>query len=330
MDYTKLEGKKILITGATGLIGKNIIKMISELNKGLKKPVKIVAVVRNLEKAERLFGDCENIEYIVSDISMLKPINNGVNYIIHGASQTSSREFVDHPISTIMTAINGTKAVLEYARVNPVSSFVYLSSMEVYGAPQTDELIYEDSVTNLDTMNVRSSYPESKRMCENICTCYMKEYGIPIKVIRLTQTFGPGVDYSDNRVFAEFARCVIEKRDIILKTKGETKRSYLYIDDAVRAIITVLLYGKDGEAYNAANENTYCSIYNMAMLVADKCANGNINVRIEEDESSIYGYAPTLKMNLSTEKLRKLGWKAETDLQTMYLNLIGDMEKQNN
>ena len=82
-------------------------------------------------------------------------------------------------------------------------------------------------------------------------------------------------------LFAEFARCAIEKRNIVLKTKGETERCYLDISDAVSAILTVLLNGKIGEIYTAANEETYCSIYEMAKLVAEM--NG-IDVEIKEQD----------------------------------------------
>lgn len=315
--------QKILVTGATGLIGSAIVKKL--LKQGDNK---VVALVRNPEKAERIFADYrkDNLEIMVSDICDLKPNFIGVDYIIHSASQTSSKAFVNQPVETINTAIKGTTAVLEFARVNPIKSFVYLSSMEVYGSPITDEKISENHNTNLDTMSVRSCYPESKRMCENICTSYFVEYGVPVKIVRLTQTFGAGVEYNDGRVFAEFARCAIEGRNIILKTKGETKRNYLYLEDAVDAVLTVLLKGTDGNAYNAANEDTYCSIYEMAKLVAEKCYDKKINVVIEEnDDTAKLGYAPTLKMNLSTEKLQNLGWKAKVGLSDMFEIMIQDM-----
>ena len=266
---------------------------------------------------------------MVSDICDLKAEQIGVDYIIHAASQTSSKAFVNQPVETINTAIKGTAAVLEFARVNKVKSFVYLSSMEVYGSPDNDEKISEEYGTNLDTMKVRSCYPESKRMCENLCVSYFSEYGVPVKIIRLTQTFGEGVEYNDGRVFAEFARCAIEGRDIILKTKGETKRNYLYLDDAVDAVFTVLLKGENGNAYNAANEDTYCSIYDMAKLVSERCAGNKIKVVIcEQQDISKFGYAPALKMNLSTEKLKRLGWQAKTNLEDMFHILIEDMKKK--
>lgn len=317
---------KILITGATGLVGSAIVKRL--LKQGDSK---VIALVRNAEKAEKVFSNykTDNLEIMISDICDLKPKAIGVDYIVHAASQTSSKAFVNNPVETINTAINGTTAILEFARINPVKSFVYLSSMEVYGSPVTDEKIYENHSTNLDTMSVRSCYPESKRMCENICASYFSEYDIPVKIVRLTQTFGEGVAYNDERVFAEFARCAIEGRDIVLKTKGKTKRNYLYLEDAVDAVLTVLLKGENGNAYNAANEDTYCSIYEMAKLVAEKCSNKKISVIIEENNDiAKFGYAPTLKMNLSTEKIRGLGWNAKVGLSDMFKIMIRDM-KQN-
>lgn len=316
---------KILITGATGLVGSAIVKRL--LKQGDSK---VIALVRNAEKAEKVFSNykTDNLEIMISDICDLKPKAIGVDYIVHAASQTSSKAFVNNPVETINTAINGTTAILEFARINPVKSFVYLSSMEVYGSPVTDEKIYENHSTNLDTMSVRSCYPESKRMCENICASYFSEYDIPVKIVRLTQTFGEGVAYNDERVFAEFARCAIEGRDIVLKTKGKTKRNYLYLEDAVDAVLTVLLKGENGNAYNAANEDTYCSIYEMAKLVAEKCSNKKISVIIEENNDiAKFGYAPTLKMNLSTEKIRGLGWNAKVGLSDMFKIMIRDMNQ---
>lgn len=332
-DLAQLDGKKVLITGATGLIGQNLIKKLLAWNQTTDVPIQIIAVVRNRERAEKLFGICNQayLEYLVSDICELRPQALGVDFIVHAASRTSSKNFVTEPVETILTALNGTKRVLELARVNQVSGMVYLSSMEIYGTPVTDEKINEQHSTNLDAMAVRSCYPESKRMCENLCAAYASEYGLPVMVVRLAQTFGPGVRYHDGRVFAEFARCAIEGRNIVLNTKGETRRNYLYTEDAVNAILTVLLKGRPGEAYNAANEETYCSIYEMACFVAKNCANGKIQVIIhEQGDMTKMGYAPTLHMNLDTTKLKTLGWRASTDLKTMYDSLIADMRKKAN
>lgn len=313
---------KILITGATGLIGQNVIKKLQN------KDVSIWAMVRNKKKAIELLGE-ENkrFSYIVGDVCSITPEAIDVDYIIHGASQTSSKAFIDEPVETVMTALQGTKNLLDIAKLSNAKGFVYLSSMEVYGSPSTDEKINETHSTNLDVMKVRSCYPESKRMCENLCASYASEYGVPAKVVRLTQTFGPGVKYSDGRVFAEFARCAIEGKNIVLKTKGETKRSYLHTEDAAEAILKVLFNGTTGEVYNAANEETYCSIYEMASLVAEKCAGGRINIIIEEVDTEKIGYAPVLHMNLDTAKLRALGWQPRYGLEDMFTEMIKEMKE---
>lgn len=326
IDFLTLGGKTVLVTGATGLIGSNIILTLVHLGKKFKNPIKVVAVVRNETKAKKLFGEIYNdVKFVVGDVVKGVEISEKVDYIIHAASQTSSKAFIERPLETIETAIQGTLNMLRIAKEKKVEKFVYLSTMEVYGAPDTDEKIDEEHDTNLNTMAVRSCYPESKRMCENLCASYMEEYGVPVNVVRLTQTFGPGVLYHDGRIFAEFARCVIEKRDIVLHTKGETKRSYLYTQDAVNAILTVLLKGKRGQAYNAANEETYCSILEMAEMVANSCAKEKIQVKVQVEDISRLGYAPTLKMNLDTSKLQALGWKPEVGLEEAYRRLILSM-----
>ncbi len=320
MDYARLNGKKIFVTGATGLIGKALVNNIV-----CNCPqASVVACVRNEQKAKKVFGGIQDkIELFVTDIKDVKPVDMGIDYIIHGASITSSKAFSERPSDVIKESVIGTENMLEFAVKNGVQSFVLLSTMEIYGFSAADRKIYEDSPSYLDTMNVRTCYPESKRLCESLCAAYCAQYGVPTRVVRLTQTFGDGVEYNDGRVFAEFARCVIENRDIVLKTKGETRRSYLYTDDAVAAILTVLLDGENGTAYNAANEKTYCSIYEMARIAAS--FNNCISVRIEESDITASGYAPTLNSDLSCERLNSLGWSATVDLKNMFDKLIGYM-----
>lgn len=265
IDWQKFDNKTVFVTGATELIGYTLVSTLLYRNLKYKSNIKIIALVRNITKAKEKFAkqlkQNLNLKFVVGDVENLPQIDDEIDFIIHGANPTASNYFVDNPVETIKTAVWGTNNILNLAKEKNISGLVYLSSMEVYGAPPTDDLIDESQGTTIDTMSIRSCYPEAKRLCEALCTSYADEYKVPAKVVRLAQTFGPGIDKNDNRVFAEFLRCAIKKQDIVLQTEGTSKRCYLYTADAVTAILAVLLSTKSGEAYNAANKNTYCSIW---------------------------------------------------------------------
>lgn len=325
IPWYQLQGKNILITGATGLIGYTLTSALLYVGREKNLNLTVIALVRDIERAKQKFASQLQeglpLQFVQGDVEKMPFVQQPVDYIIHGASPTASKYFVECPVETIQTAVMGTMNLLALAKDKQCQGFVYLSSMEVYGTPQTDEKILENHSCNLDTGSVRNSYPESKRLCESLCTSYFAEYALRAMPVRLTQTFGPGVDYKDNRVFAQFARSVIEQKDIVLLTKGETKRSYLYTADAVTAILCVLLKGAGGQAYNAANENTYCSILQMAQLVAE----GKVDVKVKCEEVHTVQYAPTLKMNLDVSLLKQLQWVPLHNLEEMYQRMLSVM-----
>lgn len=322
IDWQKFDNKTMFVTGATGLIGYTLVSTLLYRNLKYKSNIKIIALVRNITKAKEKFAkqlkQNLNLKFVIGDVENLPQIDDEIDFIIHGANPTASNYFVDNPVETIKTAVRGTNNILNLAKEKNISGLVYLSSMEVYGAPPTDDLIDESQGTTIDTMSVRSCYPEAKRLCEALCASYADEYKVPAKVIRLAQTFGPGIDKNDNRVFAEFLRCAMQKQNIVLQTEGTSKRCYLYTADAVTAILTVLLNGKIGEAYNAANKNTYCSIMEMAQLVAHELANDEIKVVIKINENSKRKFLSPHKLNLDVSKLEGLGWNATKSLVEMY------------
>ena len=255
--------------------------------------------------------------------------SDSVDYIIHGASATSSKYFVSNPVETIYTALDGTSNILKFATEKKINGMVYLSSLEVYGTPEKDaDLITENDYGYIEPLSVRSSYYEGKRMGECLCASYAHEYSVPVKIARLSQTFGPGVAYEDGRVFAEFARCALEQRDIVLHTQGHTVRSYCYTKDALSALLYILISGKAGEAYNVTNMDTAVSIKEMAELVCETIGSGKIKtvIDIPEDLAS-FGYNPEMIIRLDSKKLMQLGWKATIGLEEMFERLIKGMKK---
>lgn len=317
----------VLVTGATGLLGSLLVRAMvcSEAD------LKVIALVRSAAKAAAVFADLlhsPRLEIALGNVDQPLDIPGPVDYIIHGASATSSRYFVEYPVQTIATALDGTRNVLELAREKQVKKVVYLSSLEVYGTPDGSlPHISEGDYGYIDPIQVRSSYSEGKRMAECICAAYAKQYNVPVTVARLSQTFGAGVSYRDGRVFAEFARCAIEGRDIILHTTGGTVRSYCYTSDAILAILTLLLKGVPGEAYNVTNMSTACSIKEMAELVCSLVPEKNIRVRIEIPENiAAFGYNPEMVIRLDSSKLQALGWTPEIGLSDMFRRLMDSME----
>lgn len=314
-----LKGKTFLVTGSTGLIGSIFIKCILALNVQNNARINILALARNPKKVKSVFGNVP-VKWIFQDISeTLSIFDEHVDYIVHCANSTSSKFYVEHPVENINTAYIGTNNILEYARTHFVKSIVYLSSLESYGSIHNDIEITEDMGGFISPTDVRSSYSLGKRAVECLCHCYAKEYGVPVKIARLTQTFGAGISLHDSRVFAQFAKSIISGKDIKLHTKGESAKPYCYVTDAISAILYLLFKGIDGEVYNVANSNTYISICDMAQLVID---NFNSTCSLVIDIKDDMGYAPVTRLNLNTNKLKALGWKPHYDLKNMYERLI--------
>lgn len=323
LPWHRFKNADILVTGGTGLIGMTVIRALIAAGREKKLDLHITAVVRSGQKAKRVFGeyaDAPELTFLEGTIEDLPKLPQKIEYWIHGACPTASAFMTEHPVEVIRTSVQGTINLLEQARRREVRAFVFLSSMEAFGEVTAEKLLDEKTLGQIDLTRVRSCYPESKRMCEMLCTSYAGEYAVPAMSIRLAQTFGPGIDYNDRRVFAMMTRNAIAGKDIVLATKGSSRHPYLYTAQAVTAILTVLLKGEPGETYNAANPDTYCSIFEMGEMVAEEIAGGRIRVRVDENGDASRYPAPSF-LNMDIAKILKLGWKPEHDLIWMYKRL---------
>ena len=327
--WRDLFDKSILITGATGLVGSMLVRSLLAINDKYNAGIRVYAQGRSKEKAELLFGEALSRSDLVLLYSEDLRLDIPCDYIIHGASPTASRFFVEHPVETLDTSVFGTKQMLELARKNQIQGMVYLSSMEEYGTPyQAGEIYSEDCVGIVDHMQIRSCYPTGKRACECYCASYAFEYDVPVTIARLAQTFGAGVSLTDQRVFMQFAGSVIHKTDIVLHTEGKSMSNFCYLADAVTAILLLLVRGKRGEAYNVCHDEETRTIADIAHLVADDIAGGKIQVKFDIPDTNQYGYAKDVALRLSSEKIRALGWKPETDMKDAYTRLIAYLREE--
>lgn len=300
----KLRDCRVAVTGSTGLIGKSVIEYLLRLSERNNLNIKVLAIARTKNKAA-LTSFYNDVEWYYCDFNSSYDIDGKVDYIIHAASPTDSAYFISNPVETINLPIIGLNNLMAFAGQKKVKSMVFLSSMEVYGICLEDKFLSEADYYPLDCTKIRNSYAEGKKILENLCVAYSAEYAIPVKIARLCQTFGPGVSKEDNRVFSQFAKAILQHKDIILSTKGETKRSYCSLNDAVTGILTVLLNGENMNAYNIASDNSYCSIYELA----EKFILGtNLAIKIENKSES--KYLPTVKFGLDTTKIKRIGFKS--------------------
>ena len=324
-----------LITGATGMLGSMLIKSIMSSKEYTAGETKIIALARDEAKFKEIFKDCD-CRYVFLKIMDLcsaedvRGICEPVDYIIHCAAATASAYMISNPVEVADGIVLGTKNILELAGQKQVESMVFLSSMEVYGnVSDIGRPRREEELGDISLASTRSCYPLAKRMAEHYCYIYSKEYDVPVKTARLAQTFGKGVRPEDNRVYMQFARAAHDGRDIVLKTAGNSMGNYCATEDAVSAIFTILYKGAAGEVYNVVNELNTMSIRSMAELVAERIAEGKIEVRTEVEDSKKTGYAPDTGLRLSGEKLRGLGWRATKELTQMYEDVLSELEQKN-
>lgn len=301
-----LRDKSILITGANGLIGSYLAKLLSHINKTKNLNLKIYAMSRSKIKLEKCFEKNIDINKVEQDLNNPLDINFHCDYIIHAASNAHPKAFSTDPVGTMKTNLLGTMNLLDYAKDNN-AKFLYISSGEIYGN-NIDRAFTECDLGIVDTKLARSCYPESKRAAETLCMAYSTQYDIEVNVARLCYVYGGTITDTNSRADAQFLRNAVEGNDIVMKSEGKQRRTYCYVADAVSAILTILLCGKSPEVYNVANPNSIVSVREYAQTLADV---SGVKLRFElPDEIEAKGYSKPLDSILDSSKLQSLGWKA--------------------
>ncbi len=313
----------VLITGATGLIGSCIADILLEANRNGAQ-FEIFTMSRSLEKIKKRFNGY--VIPIIQDVTEPLDEKNKFDYIIHCASNADPRSYSTNPVETMLTNIVGNKNVLDYCKLHKSTRLILTSTFEVYGTIDGVSVYKENMSGVIDQTILRNGYPESKRSCELLLRSYVDEYNINAVIVRLPSVYGPTMLKSDSKAHAQFIKNVLNREDIVLKSKGSQKRTYTYVLDAVSGIFKVLFEGEVGEIYNISNEKSIASIADVAKVCAEIAGTKVIFELPDEVESK--GFSRSKDCILDNSKLKALGWNAKYSLKEGLLETIeylGDM-----
>lgn len=312
-DISVLSGTNILITGGTGLVGGCLVELL--LLNSDEYDFQVYVGCRDIEKGRKRFSEYlhnNRLHFAVLDVICPISYKLTFDYIIHAASNASPNFFVSDPVGTMKSNILGVCNLMDYGKEHGLRRFVYVSSGEIYGEGCKDKW-YENDSGYVDSMSIRACYPSSKRSAETLCVAYASQYGIETVVARLCHTFGPYFTEYDNRVYAQFIRNVLSNESIVLKSRGEQYRSWLYVVDAAVAILYILLCGETMQAYNVADEENNITIRQLAEIVSSISGKELV---LDLPENNMVSETPIVKATFDTCKLKALGWKAIYNVET--------------
>lgn len=316
LNFNRFRNSTFLVTGANGFLASFMIYVLLSL----KKNVKVIAVCRDITKTKQklieFLGD-PNLRIVKTDITRKINFNGRIDYVIHAASPASSQYYGVKPVEVIAPNVLGTNNLLVLAKEKKVKGFLFFSSGEASGAFFNKSSIKENNSGYLDPFDIRSCYGESKRMAENMCACWARQYRIPTYVVRPEHIYGPGMDLvNDKRVYSEFVSDIVNDRNITLNSDGKAVRTFCYLSDATEGFFRVLLKGKPGECYHVGNKKGRISIKDLANKLVVLFPEKKLKVvRVERKSGRSYlENKNKIRPTLSTGKIEKIGYRCRVGI----------------
>lgn len=324
VDLNKLAGKRILITGCTGLICSAVIDIFLRWNETNDNKIEILAAGRDTQKIMQRFAPFSSGGYfnpvVYDSVKADNKLDFKCDYIIHGASNASPNRIVNEPVETILSNVFGIKYLLDFAREQAVKRVLFISSSEVYGKKDGNLPFRSDEYGYIDLLNPRNSYSAGKRAAETLCASYYAEYGVDSVIVRPGHIYGPTATESDNRVSSSWAYAAARGENIVMKSDGSQIRSYCYCLDCASAIITVLLKGECIKAYNISNKDSVISIKEMAEIIS-KSAGVDLKMELPT-EAERKSFNPMSNSSLDSTDLCNLGWKGLFDAERGFSHTV--------
>lgn len=328
IPYEMCEGQTFLITGANGFLASYMVDTLMYLKQsGFVKRCSVIALCRSKEKAERVFEEWindENFHLLIQPVEEKVLYEGRIDYIIHAASCSTTHLFESNPADIMAANMIGSYHLLELARQKQVKGFLFFSSGAVYGEVETSE-ICEKEMYAIDYLKPKNSYAVGKRAGEALCSAYWKQYHVPAKGVRISHTYGPGIDLNDGHVYSDFAKSIIERKNLVIKGDGLACRPFCYVSDAIRAFYLILFHGEGGEMYNMAHNAMNVTIKELADLLTETVfPERRLQVVIENPPMEEKPH----KVKVNVDKLERLGWRAEVNLEQGFRRLVSSIENQ--
>jgi nucleoside-diphosphate-sugar epimerase len=333
VNWNRFRNKTILITGAYGMIASYIVYMLVFLNDLKDKyNIKLVVLCKDKNKLCNRFGKYANNSYFtviegdLTDLNVLK--DKKIDFIVHAASPAGTEHFIKNPVGVIIPNTIGTYNLLEFAKSNSIEGFLYMSSNSIYGVTTEYRSITELDYGVVDPLNERACYIESKRLGEQMCNAYFRQYGIPTKIVRISHTYGPTLDIAtDNRIIARICKNILKGNEIVLFRDEDAKVQYSYIADVIIGCIKVLLDGDDGEAYNVCSDE-FLPMHEIAEIIVSLFPNKGSKIVYKEitDEYKFNQNKGINNCKCCNQKLKDLGWSVEYPLLSGFKRTIESFE----
>nr|MBQ8252522.1 NAD-dependent epimerase/dehydratase family protein [Lachnospiraceae bacterium] len=316
IDWEKLRGKRVLISGINGLIASYIARMIFHLNDTRDMGITLYGLARSEKKTVRKWGnllDREDFCMIYQDVTVPLAFDGGIDIMIHAASQTGPQQFAEDPVGTAMGNVLGTYQLLEYGRSHGTGQFLLLSTREIYGKGSLD-FVKEDQYGVMDPTSVRSCYPESKRMAENLCVSYRSQYNMDCRIVRIAHTYGPGMILGDGRVVGDFLHNVVERKNIEMNSDGSGTLALTYIGDVIAGIFYTLLNFEE-HVYNVSNSRETVTVKELAQTLCELFADYGISLIMNIPKEKPAGYLNYKLGFLLSDKAMAEGWEPKVSLR---------------
>lgn len=270
----KFDNSNIFITGCCGFLGYYFLNFFNKYKKELN--INSIIAVDNFQVGRPTWADeilkdgnieLKEFDIIKGDLSKVER-NKDNSFVIHMASIASPVFYRKYPIQTIEANIWGLKMLLDEYKNSTLRGFLFFSSSEIYGDPTPENIPTPETYRgNVATIGPRACYDESKRFGETICYEYAKEYKLPISLARPFNNYGPGMKIDDKRVPADFAKAILNNRDIEILSDGSPTRTFCYISDAISGYLKVLL-NDEFDFFNIGIDKPEISIRELAEIYA--------------------------------------------------------------